>query len=329
MGVLDAVLTDTGSQLGISTNSAASVLSGLLSFINQDEGGVGGFLDRFRRTGFGGLVSSWLSGDAKPVSPDTVETALGHNTIDRIGSSAGLSFSTAASAMSLMIPRLIQRLAPGGTIPSRLSSDFTSYITAPAAAVAAGARQAVSAVGTAAQQTTSRSLLWPIIALLILGGLLSVWLMNRGRVENTAFNIEEQLRLASQRATAALASLRPGFSAQELVSAINLGAINFSTGSAQLPPDASDFLNKAAIALKSAPAGTVIEIGGHTDNVGDAAANRALSQQRADAVRTYLIQQGVNPAMLATAGYGDTRPVASNDTDEGRFRNRRIEFTVR
>jgi OOP family OmpA-OmpF porin len=72
----------------------------------------------------------------------------------------------------------------------------------------------------------------------------------------------------------------------------------------------------------------VLEIAGHTDNSGDSASNLALSQQRADSVRNYLVQQGVAPGMLVAKGYGDTRPVASNDTDEGKFRNRRIEFTV-
>ena len=54
-----------------------------------------------------------------------------------------------------------------------------------------------------------------------------------------------------------------------------------------------------------------------------------LSQQRADAVREYLVQHGVPASMLTSAGYGDTKPVASNDTDEGRFRNRRIEFNAK
>jgi outer membrane protein OmpA-like peptidoglycan-associated protein len=72
-----------------------------------------------------------------------------------------------------------------------------------------------------------------------------------------------------------------------------------------------------------------MEIGGHTDNTGDADRQLALSQQRADAVRAYLIQQGVPEAMLVAKGYGDARPIASNDTEEGRFRNRRVEFTAR
>src|SRR5262245_7971119 len=308
MGVLDAVLTDTGSQLGISNNSAGSVLSGLLSFINQEDAGLNGFLDRFRRAGVGNLVSSWLSGDAKAVSVDAVESALGHSTIDRIGSRAGLSFSTAASAIALMLPKLIQRLAPGGAIPGRLSGDVLSYITGPATAMASGA---MSSAQTVARSSGAR-FLWPLLALLLIGALLAVWMSSRRTaLTTTAFNVEEQLRLATSRAAAALSALQPGFTARELVNALNLQVINFPTGSADLPTASYDLLNRAATALKSAPAGTTIEIGGHTDNTGDASANLALSQQRADAVRNYLIQQGVNPSMVTAQGYGQTRPVTT------------------
>jgi outer membrane protein OmpA-like peptidoglycan-associated protein len=72
----------------------------------------------------------------------------------------------------------------------------------------------------------------------------------------------------------------------------------------------------------------VIEVAGHTDNSGDPSSNLQLSQQRAAAVRDYLISQGVAPTSLVAKGYGDTRPVGSNDTDEGKFHNRRIEFTI-
>ena len=132
--------------------------------------------------------------------------------------------------------------------------------------------------------------------------------------------------MASEKASAALAALKPGYAPQDLVSALNLEIINFSTGSAQIPDYSTSFLNKAAAAIKMAPAGLVIEVGGNTDNTGDSAANLALSQQRADAVKSYLVQQGVPDAQLTAKGYGDTHPIASNDTDEGRFRNRRIEF---
>ena len=108
--------------------------------------------------------------------------------------------------------------------------------------------------------------------------------------------------------------------------ALNIAIVNFESGSAVLPDATSPIIQQAAVKLKYLPAGTVIEVTGHTDNTGDEAANLRLSQQRADAVRLALIHDGVSPVMLVAKGYGDTQPVASNDTVEGRFQNRRIEY---
>jgi outer membrane protein OmpA-like peptidoglycan-associated protein/uncharacterized protein YidB (DUF937 family) len=331
MGVFDSVINDVGSQLGISSSSAGSVLSGLLSFINEEDGSVGAFLDRFRRAGVSGLVSSWLGGDTKPVSADAVESALGRDAIGGIASRAGVSFATATSAIALMLPKLMQRLAPGGAIPTRLSSDVASYITGPTAAMAAGARQAAAySADTMARSSGVASYLLPLLALLLVGGLLAYWLGTRSApATRVGFNVSEQVRMASQRASNALAALKPGFSTRDLIGALNLGVVNFATASAQIPADSYDYLSRAAIAIKNAPSGTAIEVGGHTDNTGSAAANMQLSQQRAEAVRVYLMQQGVNGTVLTAKGYGDTQPTASNDTEEGRFRNRRIEFSAR
>jgi OmpA-OmpF porin, OOP family len=69
-----------------------------------------------------------------------------------------------------------------------------------------------------------------------------------------------------------------------------------------------------------------VEIIGHTDNSGNRASNIALSQARADAVKGYLVAKGISPQQLTTNGVGPDQPVASNDTTDGRARNRRIEF---
>ena len=233
MGVLDAMLNEAGSRLGIGNSSASSVLAGLLSFINQDDGGLSGFLNRFRRAGVGNLVTSWLGGDAKPVSADAVENAMGHDVVGQIASRAGITTSAAASAIALMLPRLVQRLAPGGAIPTRLPSDVASYMTGATAAMASGARQAVYAAETMAGPASAGvgRYLWPLLGLLLVAGFI-VWLLTRGTPGGgVTFNMEEQIRLASQKAVAALTALKPGFSAQELVSAVNLEVINFATGS--------------------------------------------------------------------------------------------------
>jgi outer membrane protein OmpA-like peptidoglycan-associated protein len=130
-------------------------------------------------------------------------------------------------------------------------------------------------------------------------------------------------------AKSALSALVPGkFSADDLVKALNLMAVHFDTGSATISADSLDVLTAAANALKAAPAGSKVEIGGYTDNTGDAAANLKLSDDRANAVRSKLVELGVSGDILVAKGYGDANPVADNATEDGRAKNRRMEFTV-
>ena len=126
----------------------------------------------------------------------------------------------------------------------------------------------------------------------------------------------------------ALAGLRPGFNATDLLTILNQSIINFPTNSAEIPAAGKTLLQHAAAAFKQLPSGTTVEIAGYTDNTGDAAANVTLSQQRADAVRAALVSAGVDPGMLVAKGYGSANPVATYDTLEGKFRNRRIEYRV-
>jgi OmpA-OmpF porin, OOP family len=133
---------------------------------------------------------------------------------------------------------------------------------------------------------------------------------------------------STQKTELALSSLHKGFSATDLTNILNQSIINFPTNGAEIPEISMALLQKEALAIKQLPSGTVIEIGGYTDNTGDPAANLQLSQQRADAVRAALINDGVDPSMLVAKGYGSASPVAGNDTLEGRLRNRRIEYRV-
>jgi OOP family OmpA-OmpF porin len=122
--------------------------------------------------------------------------------------------------------------------------------------------------------------------------------------------------------------MRPDATAEQVIGALNLAAINFGTGSSDLPGTTQPLLASAARALAALPPETRIVIHGHTDNRGAIDANLALSNQRAEAVRAALVARGVPTERLTAQAHGDSRPVASNATEEGRFRNRRIEYSL-
>jgi outer membrane protein OmpA-like peptidoglycan-associated protein/osmotically-inducible protein OsmY len=106
------------------------------------------------------------------------------------------------------------------------------------------------------------------------------------------------------------------------------GAINFKRASAELEPQSFPTLDKLAKAAAACPKAR-IEIEGHTDAEGTIERNQALSERRAQSVVDYLVRVGADPAHLAAVGYGQSRPIAPNDTAANRAKNRRIEFAVR
>ncbi|HEV2323119.1 MAG TPA: OmpA family protein [Terracidiphilus sp.] len=108
---------------------------------------------------------------------------------------------------------------------------------------------------------------------------------------------------------------------------VSMSDVLFDTGRYSLKPEAREKLAKVAGILIAYP-GLLIEVGGYTDNVGGDAMNQTLSENRADSVRNYLVQQGVGVGSVSAKGFGNTEPVASNDTSAGRQQNRRVELVV-
>jgi len=108
---------------------------------------------------------------------------------------------------------------------------------------------------------------------------------------------------------------------------VNLSDVLFDTGSANLKPGTREKLAKVAGILLSRP-GLKLQIEGHTDSVGSGEYNQRLSENRANSVRTYLVEQGIASNNTTTAGFGETMPIASNETAAGRQQNRRVELVV-
>ncbi len=106
-----------------------------------------------------------------------------------------------------------------------------------------------------------------------------------------------------------------------------LNDVHFNSGQASLRSDSYNALNDLLEILKIKSHMTV-EIAGHTDDVGDTNSNLTLSRKRAETVRSYLIKNGIEPSRLVAKGYGESKPIAYNDTPEGRQKNRRTEVVI-
>ena len=102
--------------------------------------------------------------------------------------------------------------------------------------------------------------------------------------------------------------------------------VTFKAGRADITEASLSLLTLVASVARNC--NTKLEIAVHTDGTGDAGINLKLSQRRADAVRKYLVQSGVDPDQLQARGYGETQPLADNDSQAGRETNRRVEFRV-
>jgi outer membrane protein OmpA-like peptidoglycan-associated protein len=103
--------------------------------------------------------------------------------------------------------------------------------------------------------------------------------------------------------------------------------IQFENGKATIKTTSYAILDQVAKVFIENPS-YVIEVQGHTDNVGNYQQNLTLSEKRAQAVRDYLVKQGVDTNHITAHGYGPDRPIASNNTKEGRAQNRRVEFNI-
>ncbi len=345
------ILEQVGRRFGLDPDQAKRLMGLLVAQVfNPKHGGPAGFIQSFRDQGLGELIDSWLgTGPNQPITPAQLETVLGKDTLAGFGTRLGLPAATVGTAAAAMLPEAIDELSEHGDLPvaaSPLSQKLEHWFGGIgmgldefgqwAAASAVGATGVAAAAPLRTQPPVvepprSRSRAHHLLPWLLIGGVIAAAvLLPRGcHGERTGVTEAPTDVGSGDAATKALDLLiARDFTADDLVHALNLMVVHFDSDSARISAQSDAILAKAAVAMKKSPAGTRIEIGGHTDNSGDAAANQKLSQDRADAVKQRLIEQGVDATLLTSVGHGQDQPVADNATDEGRARNRRIEFSV-
>ena len=104
--------------------------------------------------------------------------------------------------------------------------------------------------------------------------------------------------------------------------------VQFSLGKVNVLPASDTLLEEVATVLRDNPGIKLVEVEGHTSNDGDIDRNNALAQERAESVMQWLVSHDIAAARLQAKGYGPSKPVADNDTEEGREKNRRVEFAI-
>lgn len=172
-----------------------------------------------------------------------------------------------------------------------------------------------------------RWLPWLLVGLAALG-LLLYWLSRGRRPAETTANIAPAAPTAAPSNPPSTEPPNPASVAPSNPTPLpESSTVYFETGSARLAPDSRQTVNNLVAALKAHP-NAQIQLDGHTDNTGNPQANQQLSLARANAVKAMLVSDGIDANRISTAGYGQDRPLASNDSAEGRAKNRRTELTV-
>lgn len=144
----------------------------------------------------------------------------------------------------------------------------------------------------------------------------------------SAFNADASVNSSIEQSKTALSKINPNqVDAAAIASALNLQIINFATDSVEIPAVNKAVLDQAAVLIQKVPE-VSLTVKGFTDAVGQADYNQLLSQKRAQSVLDYLVSKGVSVKQLHAQGLGQEHPVADNQTSEGQFKNRRIEFEV-
>ena len=338
-----AVPTLLGSITNVaSSEGGASRLMGLLQSSNVDSNLVGNVSSLFS----GGSATQNLIGTGQQLLGSLLGGNAGGIT-SAISKFSGISNTSAGSLMAMAAPLIMAVLRNVQSSQGLNASGLASMLMGQKSNIAAalppglgslpGVGNLLSSAGSAATgaAATGGSVLkrwWPILAIAVAAiGLISYI---RG-CNNAVTNHLAQLKLPNGQTLSvpegsfnySLAQYLASGDNRELPKAFVFDNLNFNSGTTQLTPDSQPTVSNLIVILGAYP-NAQVQLVGHTDNTGDPAANQKLSLDRANAVRDLLVAGDIPAARITTAGYGQDKPVASNDTEDGRAKNRRTELVV-
>ena len=365
--MFDTIIREAASRFGLG-DKAGPLVQMLLAFIaNKDTGGLPGFLSRLTNLGMGSMAQSWLGGGAgaQAINPTQLESLFGGNgggnggsggsggLLGAVSSKLGLGGSTVTAALGYILPLVIGKLTPGGTVPASLSSDVMGFMNSGKGRLAGGPAAAGSMAGHVADIGVSTGkvaggglmkwLPWiaaAIAALFLLNYCSKSGVEEANKVAAAAKASADAAATSAKAAADAVAATQATAeaAAKAVAEAIPLGSgtigtmfegapslkVYFDTGKTEV---AAEFAAKSkdVVEYLKANASAKAIVSGYNDPTGNAAANAELSKKRA---------QGVAAALKA-AGVADDRVVLEKPADttagaaQGNAEARRVEITIR
>jgi OmpA-OmpF porin, OOP family len=326
--------TPSGASELLNLVTSSSIDPSILADLGSHLSG-GGATENLLRTG-GGLISRLLGSSAGSVG-------------DLIASGSGISGRAASSLLSLIAPLFLgllgRQVSSQGLSASGLSNFLSSHrdtiqrLAPPGLANALGAGSMANLCGAPApverpvvyaEKSGWPKWLWvlPLLALLLLlpkfRGCSAPSLPNMANITlpcGTVLSVEE----GSFNYT--LANFLLKGSDSDVPKRIVFDHLNFDSATTRLTPESNATVRDLISILKCYP-NTQVLLEGHTDNTGDPDSNKKLSLDRANAIKTLLVQSGVDSSRISTDGWGQEKPIAANESEDGRARNRRTELIV-
>ena len=327
-----------------STPQGASELLGMLSPLKSDAGVVSNFANQLiggattqnlMRTGEN-LLSGLLRGNTR-------------NIAGLIAGASGTSVPGASSLLSLIAPLFLGALGREVSSHNLSASGLSSFLSSHRDTIQ---RMAPSGLANALGVSSMANLcgapapverpvayvepkggvpkwVWalPLLALLLLIPRLRNHWAPSSAMANITLPCGTVLNVEEGSFNYELANFMLKGSDSELPKRIVFDHLNFDSATTRLTPESTPTVTNLVAIMRCYP-NMDVRLEGHTDSTGDATANKTLSLDRANAIRDLLVQGGVNPSQIVTDGWGQERPIASNDSEDGRAKNRRTELIV-
>jgi hypothetical protein len=324
------------------TPAGASKLLGLLNTSGLDSG----VLSNFAGALSGGAATDGLLRTGNNLLGGLLGDKLGA-VANTIASFAGIQASSASRLLSFVAPLLFgllgKHVAANGLTASSLPAllaghrDTILQYAPPGLASALGLSSNSNLCGAAPISVPPPAAVaekkgfpiwgWLLPLLIIIAGLLWWRSCSGPRMASITLPCGTVLSLEEGTFNYNLANFMLKGSDSELPKRFVFDHLNFESSTTQLTPQSQPTVRDLIAILKCYP-NAQVQLEGHTDSTGDPAANKTLSVNRANAIRDLLVQGGIDGSRITTEGYGADRPIASNDTEEGKAKNRRTELIV-